>query len=184
MIPDTPQKHAQYEEQVIRTFYISHANVDELSQLIGAVIRMPQMAVQPTMVPNTTGNTITVRATTGVMSINERMIASNDKPRAEIVVDIEILEVNRGRVKEFGLNLGNYALGGIFSPEVGPTKRIDAAGRRDLPRRRSTSIPSRKVSVRSTSTPPCRRRWCGFSKPTARRSSSPSRSFEEWKARR
>lgn len=128
VIPDTPQKHAQYEEQVIRTFYISHANVDELSQLIGAVIRMPQMAVQPTMVPNTTGNTITVRATTGVMSIIERMIASNDKPRAEIVADIEILEVNRGRVKEFGLNLGDYALGGIFSPEVAPPNESTPPG--------------------------------------------------------
>ena len=120
VIPDTPQKRAQYEEQVIRTFYVSHADVDELSQLVGAVIRMPQMAVQPTLVPNATANTITVRATTAVMSIIERMIEANDRPRAELVVDIEILEVNRDRVKRFGLNLTDYALGGIFSPEVAP----------------------------------------------------------------
>ena len=54
------------------------------------------------------------------MGIIERMIAANDKPRAEIVIDVEILEVNRERVKRFGLNLGEYALGGIFSPEVAP----------------------------------------------------------------
>ncbi len=120
VIPDTPQKRAQYEEQLIRTFYVSHADVDELSQLIGAVIRMPQMAVQPTIVPNSTANTITVRASTAVMGIIERMIAANDKPRAEIVIDVEILEVNRERVKQFGLNLGEYALGGIFSPELAP----------------------------------------------------------------
>ena len=120
VIPDTPQKRAQYEEQVIRTFYVSHADVDELSQLIGAVIRMPQMAVQPTIVPNATANTITVRASLPVVGIIERMIAANDKPRAEIVVDVEILEVNRERVKQFGLNLGEYALGGIFSPELAP----------------------------------------------------------------
>ena len=120
VIPDTPQKRAQYEEQVIRTFYVSHADVDELSQLIGAVIRMPQMAVQPTIVPNATANTITVRASLLVVGIIERMIAANDKPRAEIVIDVEILEVNRERVKRFGLNLGEYALGGIFSPELAP----------------------------------------------------------------
>ncbi len=120
VIPDTPQKRAQYEEQLIRTFYVSHADVDELSQLIGAVIRMPQMAVQPTIVPNSTANTITVRASLPVVGIIERMIAANDKPRAEIVIDVEILEVNRERVKRFGLNLGEYALGGIFSPEVAP----------------------------------------------------------------
>ena len=120
VIPDTPQKRAQYEEQVIRTFYVSHVDVDELSQLVGAVIRMPQMAVQPTVVPNATANTITVRASAPVMGIIERMIAANDKPRAELVIDVQILEVNRERVKRFGLNLGEYALGGIFSPEVAP----------------------------------------------------------------
>ena len=54
------------------------------------------------------------------MGIIERMIAANDKPRAELVIDVEILEVNRERVKQYGLNLGEYALGGIFSPEVAP----------------------------------------------------------------
>ncbi len=50
----------------------------------------------------------------------ERILAANDKPLAEITVDVEILEVNRERVKQFGLNLTQYALGGIFSPEVPP----------------------------------------------------------------
>ena len=36
-------------------------------------------------------------------------------------VDIEIMEVNRARVKSYGLNLSEYALGGIFSPEVSPS---------------------------------------------------------------
>ena len=48
------------------------------------------------------------------------MISQNDKPRAEIVVDISILEVDRSRAKSYGLNLSQYALGGIFSPEVSP----------------------------------------------------------------
>ena len=75
------------------------------------------MAVQPQIVPNITSNTITVRATTSVAAIIEKVIASNDKPRAEIVVDVEILEVNRERAKEFGLDLAQYGIGGIFSPD-------------------------------------------------------------------
>jgi len=54
------------------------------------------------------------------VGILERIIAQNDKPRAEIVVDVEILEVNRNRAKTYGLNLSEYALGGLFSPEVSP----------------------------------------------------------------
>ena len=44
---DTPAKHTQYDEQVIRTFYIQHADVTELSQLLSSIIRLPNIAVQP-----------------------------------------------------------------------------------------------------------------------------------------
>ena len=70
--------------------------------------------------PNKTANTITVRATSQVADIIERIIRSNDKPRAEVVIDVQILEVNRQRVKQYGLNLNAYALGFMFSPEVAP----------------------------------------------------------------
>ena len=120
VVPDTPQKRAQYEEQVIRTFYVSHADVAELATLLTQVVRAPTLAVQPQIVPNTTSNTITVRATTPVAAVIEQVIAANDKPRAEIVVDVEILEVNRERARQYGLDLTQYSIGGLFSPESAP----------------------------------------------------------------
>ena len=120
VVPETPQKRQQYEEQVIRTFYVSHADVAELSQLLSQIVRAPQMAVQPAVIPNTVANTITVRATTSVAAIIEQVIAANDKPAAEVIIDVEILEVNRERAKRYGLNLSDYAIGGIFSPELAP----------------------------------------------------------------
>ena len=120
VVPETPQKRQQYEEQVIRTFYVSHADVAELSQLLSQIVRAPQMAVQPAVIPNTVANTITVRATTAVAAIIEQVIAANDKPAAEVIIDVEILEVNRERAKRYGLNLSDYAIGGIFSPELAP----------------------------------------------------------------
>ena len=121
IVPDTPQKRAQYEEQVIRTFYVSHADVSELATILTQVVRAPTLAIQPQIVPNTTSNTITVRATTAIAGVIEQVIAANDKPRAEVVVDVEILEVNRERAREFGLDLGQYSIGGLFSPSSRPT---------------------------------------------------------------
>ena len=95
VVPETPQKRAQYEEQVIRTFYVSHADVQELSQLLSQIVRVPQMAVQPAVIPNTLSNTITVRATTAVAAIIEQVIAANDKPAAEVIIDVEILDPSR-----------------------------------------------------------------------------------------
>ncbi len=120
VIPDNAQKRANYEEQVIRTFYISHADATELSQMINTIIRVPAMAVQPMIAPNKTSNTITIRATTAVAGIIEKMIDANDKPRAEIVIDVQILEVNRGRAKTFGVDLSSYQIGAVFSPESDP----------------------------------------------------------------
>jgi general secretion pathway protein D len=120
VIPDTPPKRAQYEEQVIRTFFISHVDATELAQLINTIIRVPSMAVQPMIAPNKTANTITIRATANVASIIEKVIEANDNPRAEVVVDVQILEVNRNRAKTFGIDLSSYNIRTIFSPEVDP----------------------------------------------------------------
>ena len=121
VVPDTPQKRADYAEQVIRTFYVSHGNVEELVELLRAIVSTPEMPVQPQLVANAAANTITVRGTAPVVGIIEQVIASNDKPRAEIIIDIEILEVNRERAKQYGLDLSRYSLATTFSPEGRPS---------------------------------------------------------------
>jgi general secretion pathway protein D len=121
VFPDTVAKHTQYDEQVIKTFFIQHADAQELIQILSTVIRIPNMAIQPAIVGNKTNNTITARASTSVMQILEKIIEQNDKPRAEIVFDVEILEVDRDRAKSYGLDLTQFSLGAIFSPEVSPS---------------------------------------------------------------
>ena len=128
VIPDNAQKRNQYEEQVIRTFFISHADATELAQLINTIIRVGGGQVQPMVAANKTANTITIRATTAVSSVIEKIIESNDNPRAEIVVDVQILEVNRSRAKQFGLDLGSYSIGAVFSPESDPRGTTTTGG--------------------------------------------------------
>ena len=50
VFPDTPPKHAQYDEQVVRTFYLSHADATEVTQILSTIIRLPGIAVQPAIV--------------------------------------------------------------------------------------------------------------------------------------
>jgi general secretion pathway protein D len=126
IIPDNAQKRAQYEEQVIVSFPLSYIDSQELAQTINQVIRPVGQALAPAVTANKGSNTVTIRATTAMMAIIERMIETLDKPRAEIVVDVQILEVSRTRAKQYGLDLGNYAINIAFSPEVDP--RIIAGG--------------------------------------------------------
>lgn len=127
---DSLQNRTKYEDQVIRTFYINHADATELSQLLNQIARLGGQQVQPQIAATKSSNTITVRGTTTMVDIIERMIEANDNPRAEVVIDVQILEVNRRRAKQFGLDLGTYSIGAAFSPEVDPrgTATTGAAG--------------------------------------------------------
>jgi general secretion pathway protein D len=120
VFPDTSPKHLQYDDQVIKTIYLSNADPQEIVQILSAVARVQGLAIQPVIYPNKTSNSVTIRGTTQMVQILEKMVEQNDKPRAEIVVDVEILEVNRQRTKQYGLNLTDYSIGAIFSPEVNP----------------------------------------------------------------
>jgi general secretion pathway protein D len=121
VMPDTPQMRQKYEEQVVRTFYLSHADATEVNQIVSQVGRLQTAgAAQIVSLPNKTANTLTVRASAAIVNIIEKVILANDRPRAEVVVDVEILEVSRNRVKELGLNLSDYSVTSIFSPEGRP----------------------------------------------------------------
>ena len=120
VIQDTAQKRQQYEEQIIRTFYVSHADPQEIYNMINQIVRIQGIAITPVVSINKTANTITVRGTPNIVNILEKVIQANDRPRAEVIVDVELLEVNRQRAKEFGLNLAQSQIGAIFSPEGPP----------------------------------------------------------------
>jgi len=128
VIQDTAQKRQQYEEQIIRTFYVSHADPQEIYNMINQIVRIQGIAITPVVSVNKTANTITVRGTPNIVNILEKVIQANDRPRAEVIVDVELLEVNRARAKEFGLNLAQYQIGAIFSPEGPPAGNTPGPG--------------------------------------------------------
>jgi general secretion pathway protein D len=117
---DTTQKRQQYEDQVIRTFFVSNADATEMQALLQGMLRVAGMAIQPQIVANKTANTITIRATAPVVAVAERIVEANDKPRAEVSVNVQILEVSRERAKRYGLDLGSYSAALNFSPEAAP----------------------------------------------------------------
>ncbi len=125
---DSLANRTKYEDQVIRTFYLNHADSGELVQLLNQVGRLGGQQVPPQIAATKSSNTITVRGTTTMVDIIERLIDANDNPRAEVVIDVQILEVNRRRAKQFGLDLGTYSIGGTFSPEVDPRGGSVTAG--------------------------------------------------------
>jgi type II secretory pathway component GspD/PulD (secretin) len=119
---DSAPNRLKYERQVALTIPLSYADATELAAMLTAITRtITGVTIPPVILPNKTANSITVRATEPVLAVIRELVFTNDKPRAEITLDVEILEVSRARVKELGLNLTDHQIGGSFSPEKLPT---------------------------------------------------------------
>jgi general secretion pathway protein D len=105
--PDTPAKRQQYEEEEVRVFPLSNADLKEVADLLRIVVDSRRVFAVAA------NNTIAIRDTPDRVAAAGRLIAALDKARPEVVIDVEILEVDRTRLREYGLQ--------IASPGTPPT---------------------------------------------------------------
>jgi general secretion pathway protein D len=101
IIPDTPAKRREYEEEIIRTFYLSNADVAETIDLLRLVVDMRRLA------PVTATNAISIKDTPERIDAAARLIRAVDKARAEVVIEVQLLEVDRQLFREYGLRFAS-----------------------------------------------------------------------------
>ena len=101
VVPDTQQKRREYEESIVRTFYLSNADIKEVIDLLRIVVDVRQIS------PITATNAVSLKDTPERMAAAARLITAIDKARPEVVIDVELLEVDRTRLKELGLQIAS-----------------------------------------------------------------------------
>src|SRR4029077_2106563 len=84
VIPDTPAKRREYEEEVVRTFYLSNADLKETMDLLRMVIDARRVA------PTTAANAVTVKDTPERIAAVARVLSAVDKARPEVIIDVEL----------------------------------------------------------------------------------------------
>src|SRR6185436_19334041 len=97
IVPDTPSKRREYEESIVRTFYLSNADLKEVIDLLRVVVDVRQIS------PITATNAVTLKDTPERIAVAARIISAIDKARPEVVIDVELLEVDRFRLRDYGL---------------------------------------------------------------------------------
>ena len=115
IIPDTPAKHKTYDDQFVRTFYLRNADDKESSQAIKTALTTIIGAGMKSHVDTQLG-AITVLGTPDQLAVAEKIIAAHDKPRGEVLVEVKIIEVNRNKMRQYGIELSNYSVGSTFKP--------------------------------------------------------------------
>ena len=105
------QTRQRWDDQVMRTFYLENVEAKDIEAALRTAL-----GAQTKVAKNDATNSITVISTLDEMALADRFIRSNDKPKGEILVEVEIMEVNRTKAKEYGLQLSNYQAGVELRP--------------------------------------------------------------------
>ncbi len=113
VVPDTAAKRREYEEEIVRTFFLSTADLKETVDVLRIVVDARRLA------PVAATNAITIKDTPERVAAAGRIIQAIDKARPEVVIDVELLEVDRTRLQDYGLQ--------IASPNTAPTGLDGAA---------------------------------------------------------
>ncbi len=107
IVPDTPSKRREYPEEVVQTFYLSYADPEDTVNLLRQVVELRSLAAVSAT------RAIAVKDTPERVAATARLIAAIDKARPEVVIDVELLEVDRQRLRDYGLQFASPGSPGI-----------------------------------------------------------------------
>lgn len=108
---NTPEKSKQYDDMLLRTFHINYMDAKKAINMIRTMIQVRKIYV------NEDSNSIVVRDTEDIVAVVEKILDANDLPEAEVVLDVEVIEISDKNAENVGLLLSNYNVQlGAFSP--------------------------------------------------------------------
>ncbi len=99
VLPKTKQKLDQYQDLMIRTFFLSSAKAKDVVNLLRTMLDTRRMFVNEDL------NTIVMRDTPDKIRLAEKIIEANDRQVAEVMLEIEVLEVIKSDFFKAGWNL-------------------------------------------------------------------------------
>src|SRR2546426_276325 len=110
VIPRTKQKLDQYQDMLIRTFYLSTAKAKDMVNLLRTMLETKRIFV------NEDVNAIVMRDTADKVKLAERIILANDRKQGEVEFEIEVLEVDKTLSDKFGVNIAKQGYGAAVVP--------------------------------------------------------------------
>jgi general secretion pathway protein D len=100
-------KRKELETNVMKTFYLENAsNPADIQEVVGTLKSM--LDVSRVQV-NASHSSITVRGTVDQMVMAQKLISAWDKPKSEVVIDIDVLQVSRDRMHNIGTTVPTSA---------------------------------------------------------------------------
>jgi general secretion pathway protein D len=153
---DNPTKRRDYEDEVMKVFYLANTtSVQELQEIANAIRTLGDIR---RVFPINTQKALIVRATLDQMALAEKMLSDLDKPKPEVVIDVIVMQVNSTYSRSLAATLSSAGTTGVqqsigFLPSTAsdgttkngtiPLSRIGHVSIHDF----STSLPSAIVNA-------------------------------------
>src|SRR5215813_3132452 len=104
---DTTQKHKDYDEQMVETFYLSNTvqsqDLTEIANGLRQVLNLTKVQQLNSQ------NAIIVRDTPDKLAIARRLLKDIDKAKPEVVIQVEVLSASMDRLRDLGVLPGQTA---------------------------------------------------------------------------
>ncbi len=97
LFPNTPQKRREYQELVVKSFYLANADAKQTANMLRAILKSRDIYVDEKL------NMVVLKDTASALRLAERLIATQDLAEPEVMLEVEVLEVSRSRLLDLGL---------------------------------------------------------------------------------
>ncbi|NTV94327.1 MAG: hypothetical protein HGA75_02805 [Thiobacillus sp.] len=111
--PSTPAKLKDYQDLKIRSFHLNHADPKQILAMLKGLLKTKDIYI------NEKSNSVVMRDTPDAIRLAEKMVADQDLPEPEVMLEVEVLEVSSTRLSELGLALPDSF--GLATPESAKT---------------------------------------------------------------
>lgn len=99
--PDQPQKQKLYQELMVKSFYLGNADAKSTLALLRSVVKTRDIYVDDRL------NLLVMRDTPEAIRLAEKVIAVQDLADPEVMLEVEVLEIKRGRLLDLGVQYPN-----------------------------------------------------------------------------
>ena len=105
--PNTPPKLREYQEVLVKVFYLGNADAKQTANMLRLILKMRDVFVDEKI------GMVMIKDTPAMVRLAERLIAAQDLAEPEVMLEVEVLEISTNRLVELGLRFPDSLAVGI-----------------------------------------------------------------------
>ncbi|MFZ2366189.1 MAG: secretin N-terminal domain-containing protein, partial [Azonexus sp.] len=118
--PLTPAKSKEYQELKVRRFALVNADAKQVQSMIKTILKTKDIYVDER------SNAVVIRDTASAIRLAEKLVSSMDQPDSEVMLEVELLDVDRNRSLDLGIDWPTSASATLSWPLSGAAATLQA----------------------------------------------------------